>query len=111
MRKNLHISKNCITFAPKLKNKTGRQPETAAKKVMKTTSNKFEQKTGRLILGKTYFCIWGWRHARYIGTRKDEWGRMMSYFKDVCGCIVKCEASNVMANIDWDKTTEYNATH
>jgi len=33
VQNNLHISKKSSTFAPKLKNKTGRQPETAAKRI------------------------------------------------------------------------------
>ena len=55
MRKNLHISKNCITFAPKLKNKTGRQPETAAKKIMKTYELR-NKKTG-LFSGTSFYSI------------------------------------------------------
>ena len=74
---------------------------------MNTTSNS----SHRLILGKTYFCNWAWRSARYIGTRKDDQGRTMAFFKDICDCIVKFEASEVKNRIDWEKTKEYAKRH
>ena len=70
---------------------------------MKTTND-----NKRLTLGKTYFCNWAWRSAKYIGTRKDDRGIEMAYFKDVCDCIVKIEAEVVKDHIDWEKTKEYD---
>jgi hypothetical protein len=32
---------------------------------------------------------------------------MMAYFKDICDCIVKFEASEVKNHIDWEKTKLY----
>ena len=63
--------------------------------------------TKKLILGKTYFCNWAWRYAKYIGTTKDEFGNMVARFKDICDCRIQMDASKVIDHIDWDKTKNY----
>jgi hypothetical protein len=78
---------------------------------MKTTANNFEMKSGRLILGKTYFCNWAWRYARYIGTCKNDSGEMVARFRDVCDKVISIKAESAIEHIDWEKTEEWSARH
>lgn len=78
---------------------------------MKATANNFEAKSGRLILGKTYFCNWAWRYARYIGACKNDSGKMVARFRDICDCVISCKVESVMEYIDWEKTAEWSARH
>lgn len=65
---------------------------------MRKTKNSKE-----LVSGKSYFCTWAWRSARYIGTRVNELGEKRAYFKDVCNCVISRAAETVMQDIDWEK--------